>query len=140
MSRKESNTKITRIEPYIIEIIYMRLHEHEALSYLSDRGYDISAAQLYRLKNDIKENRQLRLNHIASEELLFQHLDRIESLKAVEGELWNNYHIEKNPTNKSKILMQIAELQTYLSSYYDHTQYIMQQAARTRKHEKSLSS
>jgi len=140
MSRKESNTKTTGIEPFIIEIICMRLHEHEALSYLSDRGYDISSAQLYRLKNDIKENRQLRLNHIASEEFLFQHLDRIESLKAVEGELWNNYHIEKNPTNKSKILMQIAELQTYLSSYYDHTQYIMQQADRTRKHEKPLSS
>ena len=76
---------------------------------------------------------------MASEEFLFQHLDRIESLKAVEGELWNSYYIEKNPTNKSKILMQIAELQTYLSSYYDHTQYIMQQAARTRKHEKPLS-
>lgn len=118
----------------------MRLHEHEALDYLSERGYDISRAEFYSLKNDIKENRQLRLNHIASEEFLFQHLDRIESLKAVEGELWNNYHIEKNPSNKAKILMQIAELQTYLSSYYDHTQYIMQQAARTRKHEKPLSS
>lgn len=46
MSRKESNTKTTGIEPFIIEIICMRLHEHEALSYLSDRGYDISAAQL----------------------------------------------------------------------------------------------
>ena len=138
MATKE--TKTTGIEPFIIECICMRLHEHEALSYLSDKGYEISRSELYRLKNDIKENRQLRLNHIASEEFLFQHLDRIESLKAVEGELWNNYHIEKNPSNKAKILMQIAELQTYLSSYYDHTQYIMQQAARTRKHEKPLSS
>ncbi|MGH9972715.1 MAG: hypothetical protein ACRD93_02320 [Nitrososphaeraceae archaeon] len=128
MHRNESKT--TGIEPYIIECICLRLHEKEALSYLSERGYDISASELYRLKNDVKDNRQLRLNHIASEEFLMQHLDRIENLKAIEGELWNQYHLEKHPTNKSKILMNIAELQTYLSSYYDHTQYIMQTAAR----------
>jgi len=39
-------------------------------------------------------------------------------------------NIENNPTKKSNILMQIAEMQTYLSSYYDHTQYIMQQSAK----------
>jgi hypothetical protein len=133
MHRNDSITKTTGIEPYIIEIICLRLHEKEALSYLSDKGYDISAAQLYRLKNDIKENRQLRLNHIASEEFMMQHLERIENLKTIEGELWNNYHTEQNPTKKASILMQIAEMQTYLSSYYDHTQYIMQQAARASK-------
>ena len=125
-------TKTTGIEPYIIECICMRLHEKEALEYLSDMGYDISAKEYYRIKNDIKENRQLRLNHIASEEFMMQHLERIENLKTIEGELWNNYNIEKSPSNKAKILMQIAELQTYLSSYYDHTQYIMQQHARTK--------
>ena len=126
-----NDSKTTGIEPFIVEVICMRLHEHEALDYLSNRGYDISASELYRLKNEIKENRQLRLNHIASDEFMMQHLERIENLKTIEGELWNNYNIEKSPSNRSKILMQIAELQTYLSSYYDHTQYIMQQHARS---------
>jgi len=129
----------TGIEPYIIEVICLRLHEKEALTYLSDKGYEISAAELYRPKQEVKNNSDKRLNKIASSEFLFQHLERIENLKTIQSELWNNYHVEKNPTNKSKILMNIAELQTYLSSYYDHTQYIMTQAARTRKHEK-LSS
>ena len=134
------DSKTAGIEPYIIECMCLRLHEKEALTYLSDKGYDISAAEYYRLKDEVKNSTDRRLNNIASSEFLAQHITRIDNLKTIENELWNQYHVEKNPTNKSKILMNIAELQTYLSSYYDHTQYIMTQAARSRKHEKPLSS
>jgi len=128
MHTKESKT--VGIEPYIVEVVCLRLHEHEALQYLDDRGYDISAAELYRLKNEVKSSTNRRLNLIASEEFLSQHLERIETLKTIHNELWNNYHIEKNPTKKANILMQIADLQKYLSEYYDSTQYVMQAAAK----------
>jgi hypothetical protein len=128
MHRNESKT--AGIEPYIIEVICLRLHEQEALSYLEDRGYKISAAELYRLKNEVKNSTNRRLNFVASEEFLSQHLERIDTLKTIEGELWNNYHAETNPTKKSNILMQIAELQQLLAAFYDSTQYIMTQAAR----------
>jgi len=128
------------ILPFIIECMCLRLKEHEALAYLEERGHIISRDFYYRLRKEVKEGTQTRLNLIASEEFSAQHLTRIDTLKTIENELWNQYHVEKNPTNKSKILMNIAELQTYLSSYYDHTQYIMTQAARSRKHEKPLSS
>jgi hypothetical protein len=64
---------------------------------------------------------------------LKEHIQRIDTLKTIESELWNNYHAETMPTKKSNILMQIAELQQLLVAFYDSTQYIMTQAARTKK-------
>lgn len=48
MRRKETKTK--GIEPYVIDCMAMNLHENQALKYLDDNGYDISRAELYRLK------------------------------------------------------------------------------------------
>jgi hypothetical protein len=128
MSTKK--TKTTGIEPHIIECICMRLKEQEALSYLEERGYSISRAEYYSVRQEVKESAHTRLNLIASGEFMMQHLERIETLKTIHNELWNNYHIEKNPTKKANILMQIADLQKYLSEYYDSTQYVMQAAAK----------
>ena len=118
------------IIPYVIEVMCLRLRESEAMSYLEDRGFKISHDLYYRLRKEVQENTSTRLNKIASEEFMAQHLERIETLKTVHNELWNQYHVEKSPINKSKILMNIAEIQQYLSSYYDSTQYVMQQAAK----------
>ena len=131
MSKNDSKT--TGIEPFIIECICMKLKIKESLSRLSEYGYDISAATFYRLKKEIEESSQQRLNLIASKEFLSQHLERIETLKAIHSELWNNYHIEKTPMNKSKILMHIADIQQYLSSYYDSTAYVMQRVVSMNK-------
>ena len=134
MNTKE--TKTAGIIPFIIDLIAMRLHEQEALSYLSDRGYSISKSELYRLKNEVKESANSRLNLIASEEFLTQHLSRIDTLRAIEGELWSNYHLEKNPSKRSNILMQITELQQVLAAFFDSTQYVMQQSAHIKKKRK----
>ena len=135
LNRKGSKT--TGIEPFVIECMCLRLKEKEALSYLDDRGYSISAKEYYRIKQEVKDSSNKRLNHIASEEFLMQHLDRIENLKTIEGELWNQFHIEKSPINKSKILMHIADIQQYLAAFYDSTSFIMQQGARIRKQQQS---
>lgn len=131
MRRKESKT--TGIEPYIIECMCLNISEKESLSYLKDRGYSISSAEFYRIKNEVKENTPQRLNLIASSEFLEQHLERIDMLKTIQKEMWANYHLEKNPSKKANILMQIAELQQYLSSYYDSTRYVLQQAVQRKK-------
>ena len=130
---RTKKTKTEGIEPYIIETICMRLDLKESLKYLSDRSYDISKSEYYSIKQEIRDSTQQRLNLIASEEFLSQHIERLDTLKTVHNELWNQYHVEKSPINKAKILMNIAEIQQYLSSYYDSTQYVMQQAAKHRK-------
>lgn len=131
MRRKETKTK--GIEPYVIDVMAMNLHENQALKYLDDNGYDISRAELYRLKNEIKESSQERLNLIASKEFLLGHLERIDTLRTILKEMWANYHLEKNPFKKVQILEKIEENQLYLSSYYDSTRYVLQQAVKNKQ-------
>ena len=125
----------------ISHVIYcscMRLKEKEALSYLTDKGYSIGAATYYRVKKEIEETTRERLNLIASEEFLSQHLLRLDNLKTIENEMWTQYTKETNPTKKASILMQIAELQQYLSSFFDSTTYVMERAAMIKKRKKEL--
>ena len=131
MRRKETKTK--GIEPYVIDVMAMNLHENQALKYLDDNGYDISRAELYRLKKEIKESSQERLNLIASKEFLLGHLERIDTLRTILKEMWANYHLEKNPFKKVQILEKIEENQLYLSSYYDSTRYVLQQAVKIKQ-------
>ncbi len=127
----------------ISEIIYcvcLRLTEKEALKTLRDRGHKISAATYYRLKKEIQESTRDRLNTIANTEYLQQHIDRLNNLNTIHNELWKQYKRENNPTKKANILMQIAEMQIYLSSYYDSTRYVMEQGAKLKieeNHEKA---
>jgi hypothetical protein len=127
MSRKE--TKTTGIFPYIIECMCLHISEKESLSYLKDRGFIIPRAEFYRLKNEVKESTHERLNLIASKEFLTQHMERIDTLRVILKEMWVNYHIENNSSKKVQILEKIEENQVYLSSYYDSTRYVLQQAA-----------
>jgi hypothetical protein len=113
----------------------LNISEKESLQYLEDRGYSISRAEFYTLKNQIKESTSERLNLIASTEFLSQHLERLDMLKTIQKEMLANYHLEQNPSKRANILMQIAELQQYLSSYYDSTRYVLQQAVQRKKKE-----
>jgi hypothetical protein len=116
----------------------MRLKEKEALSYLADEGHSIGAATYYRVKKEIEESTHERLNLIASQEFQSQHLLRLDNLKTIESELWTQYSKETNPTKKANILMQLAELQQYLSSFFDSTSYVMERSAMLKKRKKEL--
>ena len=89
----------------------------------------MSRAELYRLKNEVKESTNECPNLIASKEFFTQHMERIDTLGVILKEMWVNYHIENNPSKKVQILEKIEENQVYLSSYYDSTRYVLQQAA-----------
>jgi hypothetical protein len=69
-----------------------------------------------------------------------QHIERIDMLKTIQKEMWANYHLEKNPSKRASILMQIAELQQYLSSYYDSTRYVLQQAVQRKKNKQQIEN
>ena len=62
-------------------------------------------------------------------------MERIDTLSYFK-EMWVNYHIENNPSNKVQILEKIEETQVYLSSYYDSTRYVLQQQAANNKKDK----
>jgi hypothetical protein len=133
------------IKPYIIEIMVKGLTEKQALSYLKDNGFEISDYHLYRLKKKIKESRFDRLNLIAKQGFVDQHLERIDQLELINKEYWKLYNQtnEKDTLKKALILEKIAELQTYISPYYDASRYVMEQSIKTNnetKENRSLSS
>jgi hypothetical protein len=121
------------IYPYIIDCMCLNFSEHEALTYLEEKGFEISLRTYYRLKNEVKESTHERLNLIASIEFLTQHIERIDMLRTIFKEMWANYHVEKNPFKKVQILEKIEENQVYLSSYYDSTRYVLEQAAKSKQ-------
>ncbi len=127
MRKKETRT--AGIFPFVIECMCLHISEKESLSYLKDRGFTISRAEFYRLKKEVQESTQERLNLIASKEFLTQHMERIYTLRVILKEMWINYHIENNPSKKVQILEEIEENQVYLSSYYDSMRFVLQRAA-----------
>lgn len=106
----------------------MRLSEKESLSHLKDNGFEISANHLYRLKRQIAESRFDRLSLIAKQGFVDQHLERIDQLELINKEYWKLYNETKDIFKKALILEKIAELQTYISPYYDASRYVMEQS------------
>jgi hypothetical protein len=127
------------ILPLIIECIAMNLHEKEALEYLKDKGFKISHDTFYRYKRQIKNSRFERLSLIAKEGFVDQHLQRITQLEMINQEYWKLYRQEKDNFKKAQILEKIAELQTYISPYYDASRYVMEKSIQDDKQKKSES-
>ena len=121
------------VTPFIIECMAMNLHENEALEYLKDKGFKVSLDTYYRYKRKIKNSRFERLSLIAKTQFIDQHLDRISNLELINKEMWVLYRNEKDNFKKAQILEKIAELQTYISPYYDASRYVMEQSIKNEK-------
>jgi DNA repair ATPase RecN len=130
------------IRPFIIQTMAMDLSEIEALSYLEDRGFTISRESYYRYKRKIKNSRFERLSLIAKQGFVDQHLERIDQLELIDQEYWKLYRQEKDNFKKAQILEKIAELQTYISPYYDASRYVMEKSIQdeNKKDSKSIST
>jgi|SRR5437867_7073066 len=126
-----------RIKPYVIQCMVMKLSEKESIKYLKDRGFKISVQYFYRLKKNIQESRFDRLTLIAKSQFVDQHLERIDQLELVNQEMWKKYN-EKD-YKAMDALLKIAELQTYISPYYDASRYVMEKSIQDDKQEKDKS-
>lgn len=118
----------------------MRLTEKESLSHLKDNGFEISANHFYRLKRQIQESRFDRLSLIAKQGFVDQHLERIDQLELINKESWKLYNETKDTFKKALILKKIAELQTYISPYYDESRYVMEQSIKKENETKENQS
>jgi hypothetical protein len=126
------------IKPFIIQTIVMRLSEKESLDYLKDRGFDISVPYYYKLKKKITESRFDRLSLIGKTQFVDQHLERIDQLELINQEMWSQYR--KGNYQAMDALLKIADLQTYISPYYDASRYVMEQSIKNEtKENQSIS-
>ena len=111
----------------------MNLSEEESIKYLKDRGFKISVQYFYKLKKAIKESRFDRLALIAKSQFIDQHLQRIDTLELVQEQMWKCYRDKDYKAMDA--LLKIAELQTYISPYYEASKWIMEESIKTDKQE-----
>jgi hypothetical protein len=131
------NTK-ERIKPYVIQCMVMKLSEKESIKYLKDRGFKVSIQYFYKLKKSIKESRFDRLTLIAKSQFVDQHLERIDQLELVNQEMWACY---RNKDYKAMdALLKVAELQTYISPYYEASKWIMEESIKNDQQKESISN
>ena len=144
-------------ELLVIATKTMRFSDEEALTYLKDKNKEISRSTYYRILGKVDVETKKRLFDICKN-FTTHHLERIDALRVVEKELWVNYHakksiiiqtredgydennkkyskttaevmqIDQTPTEKTKILKDITELQPYISAYEEATQSIMEKS------------
>ena len=112
-------------EKAVVETIRMRLSTEQALQYMKDSGFAISRATYFRHKKKLEEKKLERLCHMANIGFEYQHLDRIDGLELIEKKMWEEYNKEKDPWKRVQILKDIAQVQPYLSSYYEATKYVI---------------
>ena len=92
---------------------------------MKDNGFSVSRDTYFRHKKKLEEKKLQRLYHIANIGFEDQHLQRINDLELIEKKVWEEYNKEKELFKRVQILKDIAQVQPYLSSYYEATKYVI---------------
>lgn len=129
-----------RLKTLIIYCLIQRFNENESLGYLKAEGYDITVRTLERIKKKIKEDESSRLNEIAKSGFVSQHLERIDQLELIQKEMWSRYYQEKDPSKQVAILLTLAQIQPYLSQYYESSKDVMEDRIKSELNSKDKSN
>lgn len=115
----------------------MRLPEKEALEYLNDPrlGFKIKSRKYNEVKKEILDSRNERLDYIAKQGFVDQHLERLAQIELVNEEMWKEYR--KGNYRALDALGKIAEVQNLLSLFYDASKAVMQDSISQRNSEKA---
>jgi hypothetical protein len=116
-------SKNETVKPLVMRCMVMRLDEREALEYIKEQGYDLSRAQFYRIKKNIRGSRFERLSAVAKG-FVDHHLERMDTLDLVNREMWQKYR--KGDYKALDALSKIAEAQPLISNYYDATKMVIE--------------
>jgi len=110
----------------VVATMRMRLTEKEAMAFLKQEGFPMSAMTWYRIKAWLKATGLQRMHYIASIGFEQQHNARIENCELIEEQMWENYLLEKSPFKRVIILEKIQNLQPLISAYYDMTRVVLE--------------
>ena len=124
MARVKTNVLNDR-QKEIVATMRMRLTTEKALLYLREAGYELSAMTWRREKKKLNDSKLERLHFIAKIGFEDQHLERIDQLELIQRLMWDEYDKEESPYKRASILEKIADIQPYLSNYYDLTREVI---------------
>ena len=111
----------------------MRLSIKNSLEYLQSHGYKIALSTYKKDKSIITKNSEKRKFELIRTGLWEQHIERINQIETSLKLAWENYHQEKSPFNKVKILSIITAMQPLLSQYYSASQSIIENDTELKK-------
>jgi hypothetical protein len=93
---------------------------------MKDTGFPISQATYSRMKRKLQDQKLSRLYHIAKIGFSDNHLATIDKLELIEQLMWKDHSECKDPFKRACIKEKIANIQPYLSAYYEATKDIME--------------
>mgnify|MGYP006955651250 CR=1 FL=1 len=131
-------TSLNDRQKVVLETIYKQMDTFQALDFLKEQGYNISARTFRNDKRYIKKNSLVRLYQIAKIGFEDQHISRIEKLEMIEREMWTNYNNVTDPYKRILSLERIANLQPIISAYYDSTRYVLEKSNTPQKPDQSV--
>ena len=111
----------------VVDTITMKLKLPHALEYMQHVGHKMSERTYYRQKKQIEELKHDRMHFIAKVAYEEQHLERLDRMELVESLMWLDYHKEKDPLKRVKILTHIVNIQPFISSYYEATKTLVEE-------------
>lgn len=123
------NMTLNDRELLVVATKIMRFSEEDALKYMKANKHEISAPTYYRILGRVESQTRQRLYEIAKNLRAF-HMERIDELEKIRKEMWKNYHKEEKPYWRTKILVEIKEIQPYISAYHEATQSILEETVK----------
>lgn len=96
----------------------------ETLEYLEDKGFDISEATLINLKAELKADMKTRFKTIGIEELGYEHLQAIDTLKDLEREMVKDLKRSVDPIERQRISAEIRAIRKDMAEFYSGTEIV----------------
>jgi len=117
---------LSETENAVVATLVMGLEIDQALEFLTEHGHGMGRSTYYRHKKHLDNMKWQRLAHIAKIGFEDQHLERISQLELIAKLMWTHYREEQSPFKKTVILEKIANVQPFISRYYDVTKTLME--------------
>jgi len=95
-----------------------RLTTNESLAYLKENGIDISESTLRRYKSSLKKRIKERIIQERIDSYFAEPLQRFDTLKQIEKELWCISQSEKNNSVRLRVLNSIVNVQEKITGFH----------------------
>ena len=110
----------------VLDTMVMKLKLNQSLEYMEHVGHKISERSYYRQRKLIQDMKLERMRFIAKVAYEEQHFDRVDRMELIENQMWTNYWNEEDRYKKVKILVEIVNIQPYISTYYEATKDLLE--------------
>lgn len=109
-----------KIKDAIKECKILRLNTNESLTLIREHtGKKISDRTYRRYKSEIENSIDARFEKMVKGEIINEHLQRIDTLKKIEREYWQNYESTDSVPTRKSLLDSIVKIQDMITSYYN---------------------